>query len=256
MHDLPLEDEFRAFAAAPADAITGGLLVARVLDPGCAVAWVLGELDRLAAAAPAKRDTHAVLATLDAAGFRGAEDYYATVNSSLEHVLRTRQGIPISLALVVIGVAQRRGLSAIGINFPRHFLVRVDDVLIDPFELRPVDPEWLEATLAEQQLEADRALTPAGPRDIVLRMLNNLRLIAVQRGEHAQALDLTGYQLVLGADALPLHVERAELWLAVGVPDMARHELERAIALAPTAALRARLEDYHRIIVATPSRVH
>ena len=256
MHGLPLEAEFRAFAQAPRGAVEGGLLVARVLDAACAVDWVDAELQRIADATGPGADVVDVLTALAAAGFRGADDYYAMANSSLEQVLRTRRGIPISLALVVIGVAERVELSATGINFPRHFLVQVEDRLIDPFALSIVDDAWLTAALQGQAVERSAALAPASPVDIVLRMLNNLRMIAVQRGEHARALDFTGYQLILGADPLPLHVARADLWIATGVPDMACHELDCAIALAPTSALRMRLEERRQILASTPSRVH
>ena len=256
MHGLPLEAEFLAFAKAPRGAVEGGLLVARVLDAACAVEWVEAELQRLADTAGPGADPMDVLETLETAGFRGAEDYYAMANSSLEQVLRTRRGIPISLALVVIGVAERLELSATGINFPRHFLVQVEDRLIDPFACCIVDDAWLTAALNEQQLDRSQALAPASPVDIVLRMLNNLRMIAVQRGEPARALDFTGYQLMLGADPLPLHVARADLWIAAGVPDMACHELDHAIALAPTSDLRARLEVRRRVLASAPSRVH
>ena len=235
MDDLPLAAEFRAFAAAPRDAIAGALLVQRVIEGDCAENWVRAELERLAASVGAAPDPRGVCRVLARAGFRGAEDYYATANSALERVLRTRRGIPITLALVIMGVAQACGLVAVGINFPRHFLVRVDDILLDPFTLATVEADWLDTALAGQDpATRAQALAVASPRDIGLRMLNNLRGIAQQRGETARALDLTGYQLLLGADPLGLHLERAELWLNLGVPDMARHEPPRRRASHPT----------------------
>jgi regulator of sirC expression with transglutaminase-like and TPR domain len=71
-------------------------------------------------------------------GFVGArESYYSPLNSYLPQVLETRQGIPITLALVYKLVGERIGLEVEGVNAPGHFLVRVRDsrgwLLIDPY---------------------------------------------------------------------------------------------------------------------------
>lgn len=78
----------------------------------------------------------------------------------------------------------------------------------------------------------DTVFRPTEPSDIMLRMLNNLRLAANARGDHARALELTDYQVILHPTAFSLHVDRAELWLALGSLDMARRELKRAIELS------------------------
>ncbi|MCB1748831.1 MAG: hypothetical protein H6977_13630 [Gammaproteobacteria bacterium] len=256
MTDLPLADDFREFARAPQDAVAGGLLVARIIDPATDAAWVNDELDRHAAAVAAPADAAALVEYLHGAGFSGAEAYYQVDNSSLVRVLESRRGIPITLALVVLGIAGRLGLSGRGINFPRHFLAEVDGRLVDPFAMRLLDGDELTRSLAAQGHTPAAALAPATPVDIVLRMLNNLRLIAQHRGEAARALDLSGYQLLLAEDPLPLLIERVDLWLSAGVPDMARHDLDRAIALAPNEAVRERLAARRLELSEVSSRVH
>ncbi|MGE0483576.1 MAG: transglutaminase family protein [Gammaproteobacteria bacterium] len=256
MTELPLTEEFRAFSRTPHDAVSGGLLVARIIDPTTDVAWVRDELARHAAAVGTPASATALVGYLQGAGFSGAEAYYHVDNSSLARVLESRRGIPITLALVVLGIAERLGLAGRGINFPRHFLVEVEGQMVDPFAMRLLDAAELARSLAAQGHTPAAALAPASPVDIVLRMLNNLRLIAQHRGETARALDLSGYQLLLAADPLPLLIERVELWLAAGVPDMARHELDRAIALAPDAAVRERLAARRLELSAVPPRVH
>jgi regulator of sirC expression with transglutaminase-like and TPR domain len=52
-------------------------------------------------------------------------DYYDARNSYLPDVLRTRRGIPITLALLYIELAAQVGLQAAGISFPGHFLVKL-----------------------------------------------------------------------------------------------------------------------------------
>ena len=57
-------------------------------------------------------------------GFAGnVNDYYDARNSYLPDVLRTRRGIPITLALLYVEMASQLGLEAAGISFPGHFLV-------------------------------------------------------------------------------------------------------------------------------------
>ncbi|MGR8920585.1 MAG: transglutaminase family protein [Gammaproteobacteria bacterium] len=253
---MPLEDEFRAFARDPGDVVAGALLIERVIDPASDVGRARAELERLAAEADGVNDGRSLAAYLQGAGFRGAETYYVPENSALGSVLETRRGIPITLAIVVIGVAERLGLAATGINFPQHFLVQVDGVLIDPFRMQVIDDEEQRAWLAGQDLAFEEAFPSATPLDIMLRMLNNLRMLAVQRNDHAGALDLSAYQLLLAPDPLPFHLERVDLWVAAGVPAMARHELEAAIRLAPgdgmKAALAARLAELDE----RPDRLH
>lgn len=100
------------------------------------------------------------------------EDYYAADNSFLNRVLDTGLGIPISLAVLMIEVGRRAGVSLHGVNAPGHFLVRddADGVLLDPFERGAVTT-------------ADDA-PPASTVGILARMLNNLRTIYTTNGEH------------------------------------------------------------------------
>lgn len=250
--DLKLE--FRTFAAAPRSALDGALLVGRAIDAAFDSAWCRAELARLASLAG--DDATSLVASLRAAGFGGAEEYYAASNSSLEHVLRQRRGIPISLAMVVVGVAELRGMEAVGINFPRHFLVAIGGQLVDPFRMKLIDRDSCRAWLAASDIAEDGAFQPATPIDVVLRMLNNLRLLALAQGNHARVLELSDYQLVVAPQPFPIHLERIDSWLAVGAPSMARHELDQAIAIAPNAAVRTQLEQRLLTLAATPPSLH
>lgn len=254
MADPALVDDFTAFAAAPRGAVEGALLVGRAIAPDFDTAWCRAEFARLAAGAG--RHALELVGHLRALGFGGARDYYRVANSSLEEVLRTRRGIPISLAMVVAGVAEQGGMVAVGINFPRHFLVAVEGVLIDPFAMLPADRAECEAWLEANGLAVDGAFRTASAVDVVLRMLNNLRLLALGQGDHARALDLSDYQLAVAADKLPLHLERVESWLALGVTGMARHELECALALAPNDGLRQQLAARLAQLGTTPASLN
>lgn len=250
--DPPLSDAFRAFAASVCAPVDGALLVSRIVRPATDEAWCRAELARLSEAA--SPEPAALVASLREAGFGGAQDYYARDNSALDYVLRERRGIPITLAMVVIGTAEPLGITATGINFPGHFMVALNGEPYDPFAMAPLDAAAQTEWLGRAGVDADAAFRPAGGREVVLRMLNNLKGLALAEGDSANALELSSYQLIVASDALPIHVERAELWRNLGALDQARVEIEAALGLAKDATLRARLETWlERLAAARPT---
>ncbi|MGK7369014.1 MAG: transglutaminase-like domain-containing protein [Candidatus Halalkalibacterium sp. M3_1C_030] len=75
----------------------------------------------------------------DELSFRGSNvDYYNPDNSYLHRVIDRRQGLPISLGLIVLFLARRLDLPFHGVNMPIHFMLKykgeLDEVLIDPFD--------------------------------------------------------------------------------------------------------------------------
>ena len=131
----------------------------------------------------------------DEQGFSGnLNNYYDPDNSYLSVVLRTRRGIPISLAVLWLEIAQSIGLRAQGVGFPGHFLVKVrlpypheGQVVIDPFTGESLGKEDLSERLVPLHAESGllssgqvsdellkHYLRAATPREIVARMLRNL----------------------------------------------------------------------------------
>lgn len=113
-------------------------------------------------------------------GLRGNEaDYYAVENSLLPEVIRSRQGIPISLSAVYMFVASRAGMLVEGVGLPGHFLARHSGIFFDPFHGGArVGLEECRALLEQQdQLLRPEHLVPPSPRQILLRMLTNLYYI-------------------------------------------------------------------------------
>ena len=168
--------------------------------PGLDTQQVLGEMDRLGArlgrhvpaAAPALQRLQALNRFFyGELGFGGnLNHYHDPENSNLQAVLRTRRGIPISLALLWMELAQGLGLEVQGVAFPGHFLVKVllpdGQALLDPFNGRSLTQGELEERLEPFQpagarqhphkaLSLAMCLQPATPRDIVARMLRNLK---------------------------------------------------------------------------------
>ena len=140
-------------------------------------------------------------------GFSGnLNNYYAAENSYVHRVLGTRRGIPITLAVLLLELAEHAGLRAAGVAFPGHFLVKcrmgLGEVVIDPFTGQTLSASRLDELLsvyrhgsglpADLELPLDFFLRAATPRQILARMLRNLkevhraardwpRLLAVQR---------------------------------------------------------------------------
>jgi len=247
--DSPLAADFRRFRHDPSDVVDGALLIARMIDPAAETAWATDELARLGAELGASQTAEQLVLGLRERGFAGAADAFNSVESSaLDKVLRNKRGLPISMAVVLIAVAEQIGLDAHGINFPGHFLARVADVLVDPFALECTTEATCRQWLRQNNVPPDDAFRVAEPADIVLRMLNNLRMMAVGRQDYVQALEITDYQVIMMPNAFGLHLDRAELWAALGSADMTRHELERALELAPNEKTRARVEDRLRAL--------
>jgi regulator of sirC expression with transglutaminase-like and TPR domain len=129
-------------------------------------------------------------------GFAGnVNDYYDPRNSYLHTVLATRRGIPITLAVLYIELATQIGLTARGVSFPGHFLIKLrmhtgkqhGEVVIDPFTGHSLSREELDellgpykrshGLLGEFDAPLGLFLQAAPPRDVLARMLRNLKEI-------------------------------------------------------------------------------
>lgn len=117
----------------------------------------------------------------DEIGLRGnEEDYYNISNSLLPEVIDTRLGIPISLSLIYILVGRRAGIEVSGVGLPGHFLIRHGEHFFDPFfGGRRIGLEDCRERLERQGLKlVPSHLLPVSAPQFLLRMLNNIRVIA------------------------------------------------------------------------------
>ncbi|MDN6883983.1 tetratricopeptide repeat protein [Variovorax sp. CAN2819] len=173
--------------------------------PDLDVQQVLGDVDQLLARLrrrlPADAAPLARLRALNQFFFSdlnfggNVNDYYDPDNSYLNAVLRTRRGIPISLAVLWMELAQGLGLQARGIGFPGHFMLKVTlpkgQVVIDPFTGKSLSREELGERLepykrsnglvGDFDVPLGLYLQPASSREIIARMLRNLKEV-----HHAQ----------------------------------------------------------------------
>ena len=152
----------------------------------------------------------------DVAGFVGnVEDYYSPANSYLPEVLRTRRGLPITLALIYKCVAEGVGLVVHGINSPGHFLAAVEAaaaargpasrdgwMYIDPFyggELLDRDDvcRRIAETTGLEPADSSQWLAPATHRQWLARMLNNLQAVFGHAGRERDLYAMQELQALL-----------------------------------------------------------
>jgi len=193
-------------------------------------------------------------------GFSGnVNDYYAPDNSYLHNVIHSRRGIPISLALVYMELAQQIGLNVVGICFPGHFLMKLSvssgDIILDPFNgaslLREELEERLEPYVAPEALPFDNLLTPylqaAQPRDILARMLRNLKVLFSETQQWDRLLSVQKRLVILLPDDPDERRDRGWAYANLQCPQAALRDLETYLAKRPYAAdaktVRAQLPE-------------
>lgn len=225
------------------------LLISALLKPGLDTDLYLRRLESLSIAAAASVVRAAPLGEriqslnrflYDQEGFTGnLDDFYDPRNSFLDQVLERRTGIPITLALVYVEVARAVGIPAFGVGFPGHFLVRVgagdSTLVLDPFDHgRSLGESDLDQRLADVYgegaltLRANPAvLRAATRREILVRMLANLKGIYAKNGEVEQALIAVDAVLALAPDSAQDLRDRGLLYRELGHAPAALADLRR-----------------------------
>jgi regulator of sirC expression with transglutaminase-like and TPR domain len=239
------------------------LLIAREEYAGLDVERYLGQLHNfgliLRGRLGSERVPERQIATLNALlfgeeGFRGnAGVYYDPRNSYLNEVLDRRLGIPITLSLIYVDIGRRAGLPLSGVAFPTHFLVAYEGeprLFIDPFNCgrlltRAGCEELLQLALGNSgRLEAAH-LTASPPRQILMRMLTNLKVAYERSGDLPRALRASEQLSVVQPSAVELR-ERGFLRFRMADFVGASADLGRYLEFEPAApdaeAVRRQLE--------------
>lgn len=162
-------------------------------------------------------------------GYSGnAREYYDPRNSFLNQVIDRRLGIPVTLSLLYLEVGWRLGLPFEGVAFPGHFLVKLHvdegDVVLDPYHrgtslaLEELAERARAALGGGEDLQAavPRLLAAAGKRQILARMLGNLRAIYERHGDHLRLLHVLSLLLVLDPHDPEGLRRRAAVYQALG----------------------------------------
>ncbi len=242
------------------DLAPAALAIARVEYPSLDPAPYLAMLDRMGSEAAARIGSVPQISQEDSLrafseylydeqGFAGNHERYDDPrNSFLNEVLDRRTGIPISLAVIYLEVARRAGLSVDGVNFPGHFLLRAgraadsgsDVLIIDPFhggaQLSSYDcRQLLREHVGDQAAFDTTLLVPASRRDIVVRMLVNLKRLYVQMRSFPQARFISTLLLLVDPSAIAELRDRGLLAYHLQDYSAALRDLEEYLRLAPKA---------------------
>ena len=188
------------------DLVTAALEIARDAFPNLEFSatfdWIRQRSDELMPAVTRVRSEVAALDELthslaEAWGLHGDEACYNQADSSyLNRVVETQKGIPITLSLVYMAVADRLGIELSGVASPMHFLTRLDAAegtyFVDAYSFGRILTEtecidWLSSVSGLSETELRPGLQPAVPRTILLRMLANLKALHARQGNWDQA---------------------------------------------------------------------
>jgi regulator of sirC expression with transglutaminase-like and TPR domain len=250
------------------DLAVAALMIARVAYPKLDPAPYLKQLDALGQQA-AERVSHATSSGIDVPPhvdpeafarihalnqflfqdlrFVGNDLHYSDPrNSFLNDVLERRTGIPITLALVYMEVARRAGVTVEGINFPGHFLLRCPanrdarysrDLIIDAHHGGALLTDAMCRELLHKHTDAagwdNLLMAHATKRQIIVRMLRNLKRVYLGMYSFPQARDIT--DLLLAVDPAATDELRDRGLLAYHLNDYAAalRDLQSYLNLSP-----------------------
>ncbi|HMS28071.1 MAG TPA: tetratricopeptide repeat protein [Burkholderiaceae bacterium] len=215
-------------------------------------------------------------------GFGGnVNHFYDAENSFINSVLRTRRGIPISLAVLWLELAQGLKLDAHGVAFPGHFMLKVSlpngQVVIDPFtgqslsredlneRLQPFQNEQnaaqkmqelddeLDSSKTDQDIPLGLYLQAAKPRDIVVRMLHNLKEIYRSQEDWQRMIQVQDRLIALYADAWEEYRDRGLAFAELGKATAAVQDfdtyLQHVMDAPDVNAIALRAQELRRALI-------
>ena len=193
-------------------------------------------------------------------GFIGnTSDYYDPRNSFLNEVIDRRTGIPITLSVVYLEVARRIDFPMVGIGMPGHFLIRPEfedvGIFVDAFNQGEIlfdsDCEERLAQIYGHPVQMQPHFTEAvSSRQLLTRMLTNLKLIYLNRKDLRRALQVVEHILLLFPDNPMERRDRGLISYQLGYSSQASQDLEIYLAMLPNAedanAIRRLLDQLSR----------
>ena len=247
--------------------LEAAISVAQDDDPGLDAQGVLAQVDALAERLRRRVPADAVALQklrylnryfFQDLGFAGnVNDYYDPRNSYLHEVLSTRRGIPITLALLYIELATQIGLTARGVSFPGHFLVKLragrGEVVVDPLSGQSLARTELEQRLmpyrrargltGEFDVPLGLFLQAAAPRDVMARLLRNLKEIHRSREDWPRLRAVCDRLVVLLPQAWDERRDRGLALAALGRDEAAAADLSAYLQHQPDAADASALRE-------------
>jgi len=254
---MDLLDDFRRAVSCPDDRVDlarAALEIARDDYPDLDVGGYLRRIDQLGMEVGQRLQNETTIyhriAALNSVifqehGFHGNRDnYYDPKNSFLNEVIERRTGIPITLSVLYMEVAQRIGLSLHGVSFPGHFLVKYLDekekIVIDPFNGGEIKSNESLGKILEDLYEGKVALVrdflePVSKKQIVRRMLNNLKMIYLREKDFLRGLAVLQRLVILDPAAAEDIRDRGVVYSKLECFQYALADFESYLRLAPNA---------------------
>ena len=172
-------------------------------------------------------------------------------NANLVRVIDRRRGLPVALGIIYLDVAHRIGWDASGLNFPGHFLIRIEDgetrAIVDPFEGGAIrDAADLRAlikrTAGENAELAAEHYQPVDRRSVLLRLQNNIKVRQIRAGRIEDAAGTVERMLLFMPEEAMLQREAGLLHARLGHLVAARLHLESYRDGCQSASERAEVE--------------
>jgi len=173
-------------------------LIAVAADNNLNVAKIIARFDELAASVNCATPQELVDNLFDGGRFTGSTvEYDDPRNSLINHVFDRRLGIPITLSVMAIEIGSRVGIQFVGIGMPGHFLCAPVQgssesgypTFYDPFHgstpMSGAECRTLYERLTNLENWSDEFLRATSSRQIVIRILSNLKSIYLRRGDSA-----------------------------------------------------------------------
>ena len=237
------------------DLTRSALLIARTEYPKLDIEEYAGRIERMArrvAAVAADLDQKRTLTALNSVLFEEAklrgnrEDYYDPRNSFLNDVLDRGLGIPITLSIIYMEVAKRVGFPLSGVGMPGHFLLKHygesgQEILIDCFNRGDIltrqdcQTRLDEIYSGEMKLRPE-FLHPISRRQILTRMLNNLKTVYLSTRNFRTALPIADLILVIYPQSAEDVKQRALLRYSMGMNALSAEDLDEYRKLSPNAS--------------------
>jgi len=194
-------------------------------------------------------------------------DYQDPRNSYLNDVMERKLGIPITLSILHVELGRGIDIDLNGISFPGHFMVRMPMpgglLVLDPYHRgKAVSADELKHRLQAAELadEVDdhtlfQWLQPANGRDVVLRMLRNLKSVYAEREDPERALRCADRLVLLDETPSELR-DRGWIYLNMGAKASAKKDLAEYLQRAGEPHDREQVEDVLRELSLRPTRLH
>lgn len=199
-------------------------------------------------------------------GFHGnREHYFDPKNSFLNEVLDRKTGIPISLSVLYMEVAQRIGLPLHGVGFPGHFLVKYigdnQDIVVDPFNRGEILSEKSLKNMLYRLYGGTIAFDPdliesISKKQILRRMLNNLKIIYLGQDDLIKGLSVVEHLVLLDPASGEDIRDRGLIYLRLECFRQALEDLESYLCLAPHAKDAQAVKEQVAVLAKQVAQIH